>query len=126
MNRIIRYFLIGLIAASCTQSNSIDQQLPGKYARGDSDRYAIFTDTLIFSKKPGQGENVFTVESRSVTRQLDDNDKPGEPQFEKEPGTAIYHPDKKLLERLPDGQHYSVDLEKGIITNGEVTFKRVE
>lgn len=125
MNRIIQYCLIGLWV-SCSPSSTVDQKLPGKYVREKSDKYASFREELTIDKKGGQEENVFTVESITLTRRLDDNDKALPPQEEKESGTMIYDPQKKLLQRLPNGNVYSVDVEKGIITNGKVTFTKVD
>lgn len=125
MNKIIQYCFIGLLV-SCSSSDAVDQKLPGKYVREGSFEASTFKKELTIKKNAGQEENVFTVETKSTMQRLDDNNKPLPPEEKNESGTMIYHPDKKMLESLPDGNFYSVDVQKGTITNGNVTFTKVD
>ena len=124
MNRFMQSCFIGLLVA-CSSSSTVDQQLPGKYVREGAFEASTFKKELTISKKPGQEANVFTVETKSTTQRLDENSKPLPPEEKNESGTMVYHPDKKMLESLPDGNFYSLDLQKGIITNGKITFTKV-
>ncbi|MCS3801071.1 hypothetical protein [Niastella sp. OAS944] len=127
MNRLIAVFFMGWLLASCSSgSTTVESALPGQYFREGGDSSASFKQTLTIAKNPGQADNVFTVESKSLERRLDDNNKPIEKPEETESFTGIYHADKKLLELVEKGSYYSVDLENGKLTNGKVTFDRVK
>jgi hypothetical protein len=127
MKRLICVCCMVWLSISCSSDTAtVDSELPGQYYREGGDQYASFKETLTIAKKPGQADNVFTVESNSVVNRLDDNNKPLPNAQEKESYTGIYHPDKKMLELVEKGSYYSFDVKNGKLTNGKVTFDRMK
>ena len=120
MKKIVTVSFALVILFACKSSNSGDN-LSGAYVQETGHEYGKFWDTLYINKVSGDAEKMYNVEKKTKVQSL----KPTQYiDHRSKHFTAMYDSKEGTLSLEP-GLTYSVDLAKGILTNGQSTYKRI-
>lgn len=124
MKRKLHVVIIAAFFAGCQMGSQSADSLTGQYVRHD--QALQVWDTLKLSKVQGEAENMIAVVNTSGTLYNDENGKPLPIVHKTKKWTAVYDPGAHTLSVQDIGDLYSVDMTKGTLSNGKVTFTKVK
>jgi hypothetical protein len=124
MKRKLYVMIFAAFSAGCQMGSQSADSLTGQYVRHD--QALQVWDTLTLSKVQGQAENMIAVVNTSGALYNDEKGKPLPIVHKTKKWTAVYDPGAHTLSIQDIGDLYSVDMTKGTLSNGKVTFTRVK
>lgn len=119
---IVISFLL-LLACSPSKTDEVESFIPGNYVRFSDHEMRQEYDTLSIEVLSEAGNNYKLLRSSRFQRKMDGRSFPWE--HSKEEGTAIYDPQRKVLNETTKGKLISFIPEKNILLVGTTVYKKI-